>query len=407
MTSHRFASETIGRMLLAVACAVVATSCRARDDASTADADSASGTARDSIVTLTAAQRANAGLQFAMVASRTEAGTLEASAQIEPAAERMAVIASRVPGRILSVNAALGDRVRAGSALVVLDSPEVGQAKADYLSALATANVTRETATREKQLFDRRISAEREWREAEAEALRAEAAARAAENRLHALGVEDSELEALRNERHYDATMTLRSPITGLIAERQAAAGQIVEPMNALLTVVDLREVWTVVDVYEQNISQVRTGQSVEVVTTAYPNEIFRGRVASVGAVIEAQSRSVKVRITLANPGERLKPGMFATVHIQGIHSYATPTIYVPSGAVQRDGNRSIVFLPRGDSNFVAREVRVGRQSGDTVEILQGLVAGERIVTAGAFLLKSELRKGELGEGDEHKGGSS
>lgn len=404
MTSHRFAATVPGRLLLTAACVVAVANCGAGNDTGAAGADSAAALARDSLVTLTAAQRANAELAFATVEARREAGTLEASAQIEPAAERMAVIASRVPGRILSVKASLGDRVRAGSALVVLDSPDVGQAKADYLSALATASVTRGTATREKQLFDRRISAEREWREAEADALRAEAAARAAENRLHALGVEDSELEALRTERHYDATMTLRSPINGLIAERQAAAGQIVEPMNALLTVVDLREVWTVVDVYEQNIAQVRTGQSVEVVTTAYPNEIFRGRVASVGAVIEAQSRSVKVRITLANPGERLKPGMFATVRIQGINSSATPTLYVPSGAVQRDGSRSIVFLPLGDSAFVVREVRVGRRSGDTVEILQGLAAGERIVTAGTFLLKSELRKGELGEGDEHKG---
>lgn len=374
-----------------------------REDATGGDS---AASARDSVVTLRAAQRANAGLAYATVELRQAAGVLEASAQIEPASERVAVIASRVPGRILSVHASVGDRVAAGQRLVVLDSPEVGQAKADYLSALATANVARETATREKQLFERRISAEREWREAEAEAIRAEAATQAAENRLHALGVEDSELAALRSERHYDATMMLRSPLNGLVAERNAAPGQMAEPMNALLTVVDLREVWTVVDVYEQNISQVRTGQAVDVTTTAYPNETFRGRVASVGAVIEAQSRSVKVRVVLANPRERLKPGMFAAVRFQGVLQSDTPKLYVPTGAVQRDGNRLIVFVPRNDSTFIGREIRVGQQTADWMEVLEGLSAGDRVVTSGAFLLKSELRKGELGEGDEHKGGS-
>lgn len=392
--------------LLSTACFGAMVGCGGGDTADEVGDDSATST-RDSVVTLKQAQRANAGLAFALVELRQEAGVLEASAQIEPASERIALIASRVPGRVLSVHASVGDRVTVGQRLVMLDSPEVGQAKADYLSALATANVARETATREKQLFERRISAEREWREADAEAIRAEAATRAAENRLHALGVEDSELAALRTERHYNATMLLRSPLNGLVAERNAAPGQIAEPMNALLTVVDVREVWTVVDVYEQNISQVRVGQTVDVITTAYPDETFTGRVASVGAIIEAQSRSVKVRVVLANPRERLKPGMFAAVRFVGVLRSATPQLYVPSGAVQRDGSRMIVFVRRDDSTFVAREIRTGQQTVDWTEVLAGLSTGERVVTTGAFLLKSELRKGELGEGDENKGGST
>lgn len=385
-------------LTLVFACAMI-TACGG-GEASSADADT--GAAGEERVTLTAQQVANAGFTFAVVEARTEAGTLEATAQIEAAPDRVAKIASRVPGRILAVNAALGDRVSAGQVLVTLDSPEVGQAKADYLSALATLDVAEQTASREKQLFERRISAEREWREAEAEALRARAAKDAAENRLHALGLSERELETLRSEGHYSATMTLRSPLGGVVAERTAAVGAMVEPMNALLTVMDLREVWSVVDVYEQNLRQIRVGQDVEVTTTAYPEQVFRGRVANIGAVIETQTRSVKVRVVLPNREDRLKPGMFATVGFRGAVQSLTPKLYIPVTAVQRDGNRTIAFVPVSDRVFAVREITVGTQAGDLLEVTAGLAAGDRVVTTGSFLLKSELRRGELGEREEH-----
>lgn len=363
------------------------------------EASAGAPSAPTDLIRLSSAQLANAGVAFATAEARREIGTLEATAQIEPAADRVAKIASRVTGRIVAVHVSIGDRVSSNQTVAVLDSPDMGQAKADYLSALATATLARTTATRERQLFERRVSAESEWREAEAEALRSEAATNAAENRLHALGVEESELAALRTERHYTATMQLRTPIAGVVAERDAAAGQMVEPMNAFLTVMDLREVWTIVDVYEQNLSQVRVGQSVDVTTTTYPHDTFAGKVASIGAVIEPQSRSAKVRVVLPNPTERLKPGMFATVRFQGTIQSEALQLYVPASAVQRDGKRLLVFVPEGAGVFRARVVRVGQETSDWVQILDGLTVGERVVTTGAFLLKSELRKGELGEG--------
>ncbi|MEW5917244.1 MAG: efflux RND transporter periplasmic adaptor subunit, partial [Gemmatimonadota bacterium] len=232
-------------------------------------------------------------------------------------------------------------------------------------------------------------------------ALRARATKDAAENRLHALGLSERELETLRSEGHYSATMTLRSPLGGVVAERAAAVGAMVEPMNALLTVMDLREVWSVVDVYEQNLRQVRVGQDVEVTTTAYPEQVFRGRVANVGAVIETQTRSVKVRVVLPNREERLKPGMFATVGFRGAVQSLTPRLYVPAAAVQRDGSRTIAFVPVGDTVFAVREIKTGIQAGDLLEVTEGLSAGERVVTNGSFLLKSELRRSELGEREE------
>jgi cobalt-zinc-cadmium efflux system membrane fusion protein len=379
---------------------LIGTGCGNEKAVEDAPADTA---AAQNVVTLTEAQVTNAGIAYGTVELRREAGVLEATAQIEPAADRVAKIGSRVPGRVIAVRAAVGDRVNAGQTVVILDSPDVGQAKADYLSALASATLARQTETRERQLFERRVSAEREWREAEAEATRADATVQAAENRLHALGLEDSELAALRTERHYSSTMVVRTPLSGVVAERNAAPGEMVEPMNPLLTVMDLRQVWTVVDVYEQNIRQVKVGQDVEVTTAAYPGEAFKGRVASIGALIEPQSRSTKVRVVLPNPGERLKPGMFATVFIKGAVPSTAERLFVPIAAVQRDGERSIAFVLLRDRTFAPRTLRVGSQAGDWVEVLEGLTAGERVVTTGAFLLKSELRKSELGEGEEEE----
>ena len=185
MTMHRgtLVQRTSSSILLAALLALVAANCGGEGASEDAPADSA---AVQSVVTLTEAQLTNAGIAYGTVEFRREAGVLEATAQIEPAADRVAKIGSRVPGRVIEVRTAVGDRVTAGQTVVVLDSPDVGQAKADYLSALATSTLARETATRERQLFERRVSAEREWREAEAEATRSEAAVQAAENRLHA-----------------------------------------------------------------------------------------------------------------------------------------------------------------------------------------------------------------------------
>jgi cobalt-zinc-cadmium efflux system membrane fusion protein len=354
-------------------------------------------------IELTPEQVTNARLAYGVVERRAVAGVLEATAQIEPAAERMAKIGSRVAGRVTAIRAAEGDRVRAGQVLAVIESPELGQAKADYLGTLATARVAREIANTEEALFERKISAEREWRQAEAEAVRAEAEKQAAETRLHALGLTDADLEALKREGHYTSTVSVRTPIAGTVAARTASLGQAVEPADALFEVVDLREVWLVIDVYEQSLPDVRVGQEVEVRTAATGERAFTGTVARIGAVVEPQTRTIKVRVVLRNPDAALKPGMFARALLQGTVSQAAePSPFVPGAAVQRDGEEAIVFVPAGPRSFARRAIKTGQTAEDWVQVLDGLSAGDSVVTTGSFLLKSELRKGELGEGEEH-----
>ena len=279
----------------------------------------------------------------------------------------------------------------------MVESPELGRSKSDYVSAAAAARLARENASREKQLFEKKISAEVEWRKAEAEAVRTSAELQAAENRLHALGVGEKGLPD--KVAHFSSTMGALSPIDGLIVERAVTLGEMVNPEKTLFHVMDLSEVWVVVDVFERDIAQVSLGQKVRVSVTAYKEEQFEGTVSHIGAVVEPRSRAIKVRVVLANPNGRLKPGMFARVSLSDTKGDEHEHLFVPVEAVQRTEQGSIVFVP-GDEpgEFVARPVKTGHEAGKSVAIESGLAPGERVVVSGSFILKSELGKESLGE---------
>lgn len=354
------------------------------------------------LVSLTEEQARNAGIALEPVVLRPSGGLLEATAEIVPAPDRFAQVGARVPGMVTNLTVAEGDIVVAGQTLATIDSPELGQATGDYLAAVSTAGVLRDIADREKQLFERRISSEREWRLAEVEAVQARARKEAAENRLHALGLTDEELNRLEVTGHFASDVSLRSPISGVVATRTASVGRIVQPGEGLFEIVDLREVAIDVDVYEQSVARVRPGQQVEVQSLSTGVKRFTGRVASVGAVVERQTRTVKVRVLLPNPDRVLRPGMFATVRVMGAgtEELASTATYVPAAAVQGDGAATIVFVSLGDRRFERREIEAGPTAGGFTLVLNGVVVGDTVVTTGSQTLKSEFRKGTLGEGE-------
>lgn len=391
------------RLSLILLSALGVAACGSGDSSSSASADSTAAdtsAAAPSRLTLTPEQVKNAEIEVGPAEERPVTDLLEATAEIEASPTGFAQIGARVAGRITRLLAAEGDRVAQGQSLAAIDSPELGQFTGDYLAAVTLADVAREIADRERQLFDRRISSEREWRLAEAEAVRARATKESAENRLHALGLSDGDLRQLQVARHFSSEVTVRSPIAGIVASRAASIGKIVQPGEGLFEVVDLREVAIAIDVYEQALGRVRAGQRVEVKTTTTGDQIFTGRVSSVGGVVEKATRTVKVRVLLPNPGGVLRPGMFATVRVVGAVLGTRPGIYVPSGAVQRDGPATIVFVKMAApaNTFERREVEVGAEVGGWMLVLTGLAAGEVVATRGSLALKSEFRKGTLGE---------
>lgn len=357
------------------------------------------------VVRLTKEQLATLQLTSEAVRTRAVASEIVATAELVPPDDGVARVGSKLSGRIMKLPVMVGAQVKAGQLIAVVDSPELGTAKADYLMALAQAKLTRETADREKVLFEKKITAERDYRVAEAEATKARAAKEAAEARLHTFGISDAQLGRLGAEQHASSSILVTTPIAGVLVERPVALGQVIEPADTVGVVMNLGAVWMQVDAYERDLAQLAVGQKVSATVPAWPERVFQGEIQAIGAVVDRRSRTVKVRVVMGNADGALKPGMFAKVTLAGSKGEARQGLFAPSAAVQRDGEKAIVFVPVGSDDkggeFQLREVELGVASEGWVQITRGLAAGEKVVTRGAFQLKSEARRSSFG-GHEH-----
>jgi len=310
--------------------------------------------------------------------------------------ERLAHVAPRVTGRLLRVPGTLGAAVAAGERLAVLDSTELGEARAAFLRARARHEVAQRRFGREQALSEDRISSEQEVLEAEAAAREAGADLAAARETLRLLGLSSPAIEELSWNDPESSLVSVRAPFAGRIVSREATVGELVSPQDTLFTVADMSQVWLWIDLYERDLSQVAIGARVEVRLDAWPGESFGGELAYVADQVDLASRTVRARVDLANPERRLKPGMFARVALASGEE-PVPVLAIPRLAVQRDGDEPIVFVRTAPGRFERREVEIGRTEDELVEILGGVAEGEEVVTESSFLLRSQASADELG----------
>lgn len=315
---------------------------------------------------------------------------------------RLAHVTPRVEGRLVAVPAELGDSVGRGAVLAVLDSVELGEAKAAYLRARARREVVGRAFERESSLFEDQIVSEQRVLDAEAESREASADLAAARERLRLLGLEDPQIDALAWDDPEASRVTVRSPFAGRVVEREATLGELVDPEHRMFTVADLSTVWLWIDLYERDLAHVGVGDRVEVRFDALPGETHAGEVAYVADQLDPESRTVRARVDLPNPERRFKPGMFARVDLGGPAGAAPEVLTVPREAVQRDGGASVVFVRVGPRRFEKRPVEIGRVTDGHAEVLAGLAPGDEVVTRGVFLLQSEASADELGGGHHH-----
>lgn len=308
--------------------------------------------------------------------------------------ERYAEVAPPTGGQIVKLLAAANTAVSPGTPLAQMRSPELGRARAALLTAEARRDLARQTLERKQGLAQERIVPQREVQEAEATFRAAEADARAAIAGLQALGVSDGGSDS-------DTSLfNLRSPIAGRVLERQAVLGTYADPSVPLFTIADLSRVWVVAQAFERDAVNVPVGSTAHITLAALPGQEFDGRVALVGRQVDEGSRTVPVRIELRNPTGVLRPGMSANARLE-VSGQTTQILAVPAAALQRVGDRWLVFVPRGQAEFEMRPVGRGRDLGMDVEVVSGLKAGETVVVEGAFLLKAEAEK-KAGGADEH-----
>src|SRR5581483_733323 len=190
--------------------------------------------------------------------------------------------------------------------------------------------------------------------------------------------------------------LELKAPIDGVIIDRKSAPGELVSKDKEIYTISDPTDLWVIAEVKERDIGAVKVGQDASFSVLAYPGETFRGKVVRTGNQVEAQSRTLEVRIEVNNSDGRLKPGMFADVEITT--TILRDTIVIPDTALQTDEENQIVFVDLGGNKFQKRVVKLGIEPHGRAQVTEGLKVGEKLVTEGSFILKSEMLKGELEE---------
>ena len=310
------------------------------------------------------------GVRTEVAAVRTLTRSVRAVGTLQVDERRLFTVAPRFEGYIerLHVNT-VGQTVSKGDPLMEVYSPDLVTAQQEYSLVEAGRDATQQS-TEQTKLAMARLKA-------------------GVLERLRNWGISEEELKHLGHDMGNRFALTLRSPASGVVLEKAAVQGMRFMPGEMLYRIADLSHLWLLADVFEQDLALVRPGQSARIAVNAYPDKQFHGRVAFVYPTLNAETRTAKVRIELANPAGLLKPAMYASVELQ-TPPEGTRTASVPDSAVLDTGTRQIVIVQRGEGLFEPREVKVGTRGNGYIAILDGVKEGETVVVAANFLIDAE-----------------
>jgi cobalt-zinc-cadmium efflux system membrane fusion protein len=334
-----------------------------------------------------------AQLKLATVTTRSVAETLRVAGRIDFDEQRLARIGATVTGRVTQIDALLGQAVSKGEVLARLNSSELSTLQLAYLKARAELELNRRNAERAKALFDADVIGAAELQRRQSEYQISVAETRAAADQLQLLGVSPAAIARLGSEGAVDSVVPVVATLGGAVVERRLAQGQVVQPADVLFVVADLSRLWAVAEVPEQQVSQVKTGQTVTIEVPALGNEKLNGKLIFVSQTINPETRTVLVRTELDNGDRRLKPAMLASMLIEG---KPVERMVVPSSAVVRENDEDHVFIAEPEDAFRLVPVRLGPAQGGQRVVLSGLKGQERVVIDGAFHLNNERNRQAL-----------
>jgi membrane fusion protein, heavy metal efflux system len=298
-------------------------------------------------------------------------------------------------GRVVRVLASPGEYVKAGAPLLRIEASEYVQAQSDLLNAAATLKLARINEERKHAAYDSKGGSLQDWQQAQVDLAAAENASTSAANRLRILGKSDHEIAAIETAKKTDAATFVVAPIGGVVTDRQVGPGQYIQSgaSNPVFSIGDLSTVWLVADVPETDAPYIERGQTVEVRVLALPGQVFKAKLTAIGAQVDAVTRRVPVRATLANPDGKLKPHMFASFSII-TSSGDSQAPSVPEEAIVREGDQARVWVVAQNNTLSLRSIHTGRSNDGMVEVLDGLKAGERVVTRGSLFIDRAARPG-------------
>ena len=314
-------------------------------------------------------------------------------------ADRRAHIVPRVSGVVRQVRKSLGDRVRVGEEMAVLDSRELADMKSAYLAAKERVALAEATFRREQELMEKKITSEQEYLQAKQAVAEARIALQAGEQKLHAMGFSDKYIAELPT--HPDMTFTryaIAAPFQGTVIEKHIVLGEVLKDDSTAFVVADLSSVWVDLHVYQKDLPFVHEGQTVSISAgRGIPDA--KGKITYLGPLVGEQTRTVLARVVLPNLNGTWRPGLFVTGKVV-VENVDVPLL-VSKGALQTVEEGPAVFVETAEG-LKPRHVTLGRSNDTHVEITSGLKAGERYVTSGAFTLKAQLSKGAFGDGHGH-----
>ena len=338
-----------------------------------------------------------AQIKISVVSQGEVSDILRVAGQIDFDEQALTRIGASVTGRVTQINAQLGNEVKKGDTLALINSSELSNSQLAYLKARSEKEFHRRTVQRAKTLFEADVISAAELQRRESEYEVASAQTRAAQDQLRVLGVNLKAMEELATTGAIDSVASVMATIKGVVVERKVTTGQVVQPADVLFTVADLSRVWAVAQVPEQQVAQVKVGQSVRIEVPALENEKLIGKLIYVGQTVNPESRTVLVRTELENTSGRLKPSMLASMLIE---SAPTKRVVVPITAIVREQDADYVFIEEKPGSFRLKPVRLSSEHNGQRVVLDGLSQGMRIVSDGAFHLNNHRNLKDMEKGE-------
>ncbi len=350
-------------------------------------------------------RNAQGGLLAALTVSNRPARTaITLTGEVQLNENTAVHLSPRVAGVIESVAVDIGATVQAGDELFAINSLEFGRALSNYELSRVLAALAEKNYAREKNLLAQKASSEQELIAAQMHYEQQRAEFKAAGQALQAIGLTAADMAELNDDARETklGRLATRAPIGGTVVEKHAVIGELVEPGRDVMLVADLAALWVWAHVNERDLAALIAARTdgpitVEVAVNAYPGRTFAGQMDYIGATMDEQTRTVKVRATVANPDGALRPGMFCEV--RAALGAAEPALIIPRAAVLSDEGRDFVFVHWRDDYYMRRFITRGRDFPAGIEVREGLTPGEHIVATGAFLMKSDVLREKMGAG--------
>mgnify|MGYP000249326336 CR=1 FL=1 len=350
------------------------------------------GHSEENIIPLSSDQIKDLDIQTKIAGPGELSVTISTRGKIILHPDRLAHILPKISGVAKEARKNIGDRVKEGEVLAILESREMADIKANYLAAKEKESLALSLLDREKRLHEKKVSAEQDYLNAKSAYAEAKINVQLSDQKLHAFGIEDEEIKELSNEHNPDLRLyDIRSPMDGIVIARHINKGEFIENTTTIYEIADLSIIWIEIGIYPKDLVRVKEGQMVDI-SLPVDGKIAQAKIIYLSPIIQDETITAKAVAELTNPSGNWRPGSFVKVNI------ATENVFVPlvisKEAIQEIEGKDFVFVkvPEG---FEKRQTQVGVSDDKNVEILSGLSAGEEYASSKTFLLKADLSKKE------------